>query len=458
MASQWIKARQTKYAAYATVYILIVIAIIAVCNVLAERYNKSYDATSNKRYSLSDQTAKIVKGLKQDATITYFNQSTRFRDGKDLLQEYANLSHKVHVQYVDPDKDPELAREAGIRSLGTAIVQVGAKHEEAKSMTEEGVTGAFIRDLKSTTRMVCFVSGSGEPQIDDSDREGFSQFKQLLGKDNYETKTIDLLQTAEMPSDCTTLVVAGPKRNYEQPEVDAIKKYVESGGRAFFMLDPPLKIGRSEIADNDALTNLLQSWGVSMDKDLILDLNPIGQIAGLGPQVALVTKYASQPIVNEMKGTATGFPLARSMEIKNTDKASVEKLFDTSGSSFATSNLSSPAVDVRDPKNKKGPLTIAAAGTYNTGKENSQGRFVVIGSSGWAANRFLDFNGNDDLALNAVNWLASDEDLISIRPKPQDDRRITMTRGQLSFVRATSQFILPLVVVVAGVGVWWKRR
>jgi ABC-type uncharacterized transport system involved in gliding motility auxiliary subunit len=279
-----------------------------------------------------------------------------------------------------------------------------------------------------------------------------------LGKDNYETKTIDLLQTAEVPSDCTTLVVAGPKRNYEQPEVDAIKKYVESGGRAFFMLDPPLKIGRSEIADNDALTSLLQNWGVSMDKDLILDLNPIGQIAGLGPQVALVTKYASQPIVNEMKGTATGFPLARSIEIKNTDKASVEKLFDTSGSSFATSNLSSPAVDVRDPKNKKGPLTIAAAGTYNTGKENSQGRFVVIGSSGWAANRFLDFNGNDDLALNAVNWLSSDEDLISIRPKPRDDRRITMTRGQLSFVRATSQFILPLVVVVAGVGVWWKRR
>src|SRR5579864_7381651 len=458
MASGWIKARQTKYAAYAATYIAVVLAIIIVGNVLADRYNTTYDATSNKRYSLSDQTAKIVKGLKQNATITYFNQTKDFREGKDLLDQYSNLSHNVQVKYADPDKDPELAREAGIRSLGTAIVQVGAKHEEAKSMTEEGITGAFIRDLKSSTRMVCFVSGSGEPQIDDSDREGFSQFKQLLGKDNYETKTIDLLQTAEVPADCTTLVVAGPKRNYDQPEVDAIKKYVESGGRAFFMLDPPLKIGRAEIADNDALTNLLQSWGVSMEKDLILDLNPIGQIAGLGPQVALVTKYASQPIVNEMKGTATGFPLARSMEIKNTDKASVEKLFDTSGSSFATSNLSSPAVDVRDPKNKKGPLTIAAAGTYNTGKENLQGRFVVIGSSGWAANRFLDFNGNDDLALNAVNWLASDEDLISIRPKPQDDRRITMTRGQLSFVRATSQFILPLVVVVAGVGVWWKRR
>ena len=162
---------------------------------------------------------------------------------------------------------------------------------------------------------------------------------------------------------------------------------------------------------------VLQSWGVTLNKNLILDLNPIGQLAGLGPQVALVTSYSSQPIVNEMKGTATGFPLSRSMEIKNTDKTSVEKLFDSSSTSLATNNLSSASVNVNDPKNKKGPLTIAAAGTYNTGKENSQGRFVVVGSSSWVANGFINFNGNNDLALNTINWLSSDEDLISIRPK-----------------------------------------
>src|ERR1700735_1674012 len=458
MASQWLKARQTKYAAYATIYILVVIAVVVVANILAGRYDKSFDATSNKRYSRSDQTAKIVKGLKQDATITYFDQSTRFRDGKDLLDQYANLSPKVRVEYVDPDKNPQLAREAGIRSLGTAVVQIGTKKEEAKSMTEEGITGAFIRDLKSNTRTVCFVTGSGDHQAENRDREGLSDFKDLLGKDNYEGKTIDLLQKAEVPSDCTTVVIAGPTRNYEQPEVEAIKKYVEDGGRALLMLDPPLKLGHSEIADNDALTNVLQSWGITLSKDLILDLNPLGQLAGLGPQVALVTTYTSQPIVNEMKGTATGFPLARSMEIKNTDKTSVQKLFDSSSSSLATDHLCSAAVNVNDPKNKKGPLTIAAAGTYNTGKEHSQGRFVVVGNSSWAANRFINFNGNDDLALNSINWLASDEDLISIRPKPQEDRRITMTRAQLNLVRVTSQFVLPLVVVFAGVSVWWKRR
>jgi ABC-type uncharacterized transport system involved in gliding motility auxiliary subunit len=458
LGTQFLKARQTKYAAYATLYVVVIVAILVTANTLADRYNKQYDSTSNKRYSLSDQTAKIVKGLKQNATITYFDQSTHFQQAKDQLDQYANLSPKVHVEYVDPDKKPQVAREAGIKNYGTTIVQIGTKKEEAKSLNEEGITGAFIRDLKNNTRTVCFVTGSGEHRIDDSDRSGYSRFKDLLGKDNYQAKSIDLLQKAEIPGDCTVLVVAGPTGDYQQPQIDAIKKFIEDGGRALFMLDPPLKIGRSEIADNDALTGLLASWGVTPQKDLILDMNPIGQLAGLGPQVALVTSYDSQPIVSEMKGTATGFPLSRSLDVKNEGKSTVQKLFSSSDSSLATSKLNSPDIDPSDPKNKKGPLTLAAAGTYNTGKENSQGRFVVFGSSAWAANSFLNFNGNRDLALNTMNWLSSDEDLISIRPKEQEDRRITMTQAQMSIVRMTSQFILPLIVIFAGVSVWWKRR
>jgi ABC-type uncharacterized transport system involved in gliding motility auxiliary subunit len=458
MANQWLKARQTKYGAYAGIYLLVVLAILVVVNMLADRYNKSFDTTSNKRYSLSEQTQKIVKGLKQNATITYFNQSTRFAEGKDLLDEYANLSPKVHVAYVDPDKSPELARAAGIRNFGTAVIQVGAKKEVAKDMTEEGITGAFIRDLKGTTRTVCFVTGSGEHQIDNTERDGLSHFKDLLARDEYQAKSIDLLQNAAVPADCTTVVIAGPTHDYQQQEVDAIKNYVEGGGRAFFMLDPPIQFGSSAIATNDSLASLLASWGVTLDKNMVLDLNPVGQLAGLGPQVVLVTTYSSQPIVSDMRGSAVGIPLSRSLEIKDTGKTSVQKLFDSSGSSLATTNLSSPEVSVADPKNQKGPLTIAAAGTYNTGKENSQGRFVVIGSSSWAANRFLGFNGNGDLASNAMNWLSSDEDLISIRPKPPEDRRITMTRAQLILVRTVSQFVLPLIVIIAGTMVWWKRR
>jgi len=455
---QFLKARQTKYAAYAGTYIAVVLAILATANVLANRYDKSFDATSNKRYSLSDQTVKIVKGLKQDATITYFDGPRGFASAKDQLDLYSNLSPKVHVKYVDPDKDPMAARAAGFKNNATAIVQVGLNKNEAKNVTEEEITGALIRDLKNTTRTVCFVTGSGEHQIDDSGRNGYSRFKDLLGKDNYAAKSIDLLQKAEVPGECTVLVVAGPRGDYQQPAVDAIKKFVEDGGRALFLLDPPLKMGRSEIADNDALAGVLQDWGVTTDKDLILDLNPIGQLFGLGPQVALVSSYDAHPIVSEMKGITTGFPLSRSIDVKSGSKTTVQKLFSSSDSSLATNKLNSPSVDPSDPKNKKGPMTVAAAGTYNTGKENSQGRFVVIGSSDWAANGFINFNGNRDLALNAMNWLSSDEDLISIRPKEPEDRRITMTNAQFRWVLISSQFILPLIVIFAGVSVWWRRR
>jgi ABC-type uncharacterized transport system involved in gliding motility auxiliary subunit len=458
MNAGFLKARQTQYAAYLTVYVLIVIAILAVANILSNRYNKSFDTTSNKRYSLSPQTAKIVKELKQPATITYYDQSNRFEQGKDLLEQYAALSPKLKIEYVDPDKKPQLATAAGVKNYGTAIVEIGAKKEEAKGFTEEGITGAFIRVLKNNTRTVCFVQGNGEHRIDDSDRSGYSRLKDLLAKDNYETKSIDLLQKAEIPQECTALVVGGPHTDYADPQVGAIKTYVENGGRALFLLDPPLKIGRAEVADNDALDKVLADWGVTPEKNLILDMNPIGQISGLGPQVALVTSYDSHPIVNEMKGSATGFPLSRSLDVKNGAKTTVEKLFETSGTSLATAKLNSPEVDVNDPKNVKGPLTIAAAGMYNTGKENSQGRFVVVGSSDWAANSFLPFNGNRDLALNAMNWLSSDEDLISIRPKDRDDRRITLTVSQMAGVRNTSLIFFPLVVIVMGISVWWRRR
>lgn len=458
MNTQLLHARQTKYAAFVACYIAIVLTILVVANVLADRHNKTYDFTASKRYSLSEQTAKIVKGLKQSATITYFDQSSRFQQAKDQLEQYSNLSPKVQVKYVDPDKDPEIARAAGIKSYGTALVEIGARKEEAKSLTEEDITGAFIRDLKSNIRTVCFIEGSGEHSIEDSERNGYSRFKDLLGKEEYVAKSINLLSKAEVPAECTVVVVGGPEADYLQPEVEAIQKYVEGGGRALVMLDPPLKMGRIDISDNDAFAKVLESWGVTPEKNLILDLNPIGQIAGLGPQVALVTSYDSHAIVDDMKRRATGFPLARSLDIKNGDKTTVQKLFSTSDTSLATTKLNSPAIDPSDPKNTKGPLLIAAAGTYNTGKENSQGRFVVVGSSAWAANSFIAFNGNRDLALNTVNWLASDEDLISIRPKDREDRRITLTQAQMRWLRLTSQFLLPLLVVIGGVSVWWRRR
>jgi ABC-type uncharacterized transport system involved in gliding motility auxiliary subunit len=450
-------ARQAKYGATAGLYVLIVVAVLVMINWLSNRYNKSYDATSNKRYTLSEQTQKIIKELKTDATITYIDRTSQFDQAKALLDRYGNLSSKIHIKYVDFVKNPTVARAYNLKYPGTAFVEVNGKKEESKAVTEEGITGAFIRAEKGGTKKVCFVQGSGEHGLDESGSSGESRFKDALSKESYDATAVSLLQTGQVPTDCTVLVIAGPQYAYQQPEVDAIKKYVEYGGRAMFLVDPPLQMGRTTISKNDALDKMLSDLGVTLENNLVLEVNPIGQLFGIGPEVPLITTYGSQPIVTELH-SATGFPLAQSMTIGNKDKTTVEKLFSTGNNAEATTNLSAESVTLGDAKNKKGPFILGAAGTYNTGKPNQQGRFVVIGNSGFASNNFISFNANRDLAMNAINWLAQDEDLISIRPKEADDRRLNVNAAQMRVFLYFTLIALPLLIIGSGVSVFLKRR
>jgi ABC-type uncharacterized transport system involved in gliding motility auxiliary subunit len=173
--------------------------------------------------------------------------------------------------------------------------------------------------------------------------------------------------------------------------------------------------------------------------------------------MAVIMSYDSQAIVNDMKDVWTGFPLARSLDVKSGDKTKVDKLFETTEDSIATTNLTSN--EIKPSKNDlKGPFTLGVAGTYTTGKDTGNGRFVVVGSSGFASNGFISFNGNRDLYLNMLNWLSSDEDLISIRPKEPTDSQLNMTQRQVNMMFYSSVFGLPLLILAFGAAVWWKRR
>ena len=481
MAAKWLKTRQTKYGAYIAVYTLVVIAILAGVNFLANRYDQSYDATKNKQYSLSDQTIKIVKDLKSDVRMIYFGESGSFPNARDLLDRYSSLSTRMHVQYIDPNKKPTLAKAAGFRADSPVVVENGPRHEGAKSLTEEEVTGALIRALKSGERNVCFMTGAGEHSIDDQDREGFSILKALLERDNYKSRAVSLRAAAapdantpdagkkveigqaapsgpvEVPKDCTVLVSGGPTADYPPPVVAAIKSYVEDGGRAILMFDNVLRIGRSEpAASNDELAALLATWGVTVNKDLVLDLGGLGQIFGFGPEIPVVLQYESHPITQPLTRIPTAFPLSRSLEIKSEGRTSVSKLVATTEDSLATSEIG-PGGAVDPKKGKKGPLTLVAAGTYSGTK---QGRFVVSGSSIWAVNSLAGSRqlGNRDLFVNSINWLASDEDLISIRPKTPEDQQLNLGGQRLAMLFWLSIFIFPLTVVAFGLATWWKRR
>jgi ABC-type uncharacterized transport system involved in gliding motility auxiliary subunit len=452
-----ISARQARYGATAGLYTIVVIAVLVLVNWLANRYNKSIDTTSNQRYTLSQETQKLIKGLKGDATITYIDRASGFDSAKAMLDRYRNLSPKIHLQYIDYQKQPTVARAYGLRFPGTAYVEIGPRREEAKAVTEEGITGAFLKDLKGV-RKVCFASGGHEHPLDGTDANGLSQFKTMLERDNYQPESVTLIDKTAVPSDCTVLAVAGPQNDYTANEVSAIKNYVQGGGRVMFLLDPPLNFQREHVADNTALTDLLQGWGVTVDKDLVLEQNPMGQLFGFGPEIPLVGNYESQPIVADLKNSFTGFPIARSLEIKNGDHTTVDKLFSTSDRALATYQLNSSEINPNDPSNKKGPFVLGAAGTYKGDKPNDNGRFVVIGNSGFLTNGMLGFQANRDLALNAVNWLSSDEDLISIRPKEAEDRRLNVTQRQMNSFFYLDLIAIPLIIILAGVSIFAKRR
>jgi ABC-type uncharacterized transport system involved in gliding motility auxiliary subunit len=299
--------------------------------------------------------------------------------------------------------------------------------------------------------------------------------KQLLERDNYKTRTIDFKPKAaepgkplaigqtpaaavvEVPKDCLVLVVGGPQLAYPPPIVDAFKKYVEGGGHALFLLDNVLKIGRGDAtAENPELAALLTEWGVTPNKDLVLDISGIGQMFGVGPEIPIILQYDQHTITRPLARVPTAFPVPRSLEIKSGGKATVEKLFGTTEDSFAVTEIpASGAVDQK--KGKKGPFTLAAAGTV---QGTPSGRFVVVGTSQWAESRAMNSRtlGNRDLFMNMINWLSADEDLISIRPKSPEDRPLNLTSKTLSMVSWLSILIFPLAIVLFGLATWWKRR
>jgi ABC-type uncharacterized transport system involved in gliding motility auxiliary subunit len=307
MAADWMKSRQTKYGAYATVYVVVILAVIFVANWLAKDHNKTVDVTANKRFTLSDQTKKVVGGLSKPVQVYYFDKSDSYERARDILDRYKNLSSKFEVNYVDPDKKPDTARVEGMHNFGDIIIDNGTKKETAKGLTEEEVTGALIRVLKNGVRTVCFVEGEGEHQLSDTSREGYSTFKDALEKNNYKTQTISLIAKPEIPRDCSIVVVGGPKHDYLQPAVDAIKTYVQNGGHALVNFDPVLKLPDSNMGDTPALAALVDSWGVTANGDVILDLSSASRLFGqLSP---VVGSYESHPITRVMGDNASVFPL-----------------------------------------------------------------------------------------------------------------------------------------------------
>ena len=436
------------------VYTAVVIAIAILLNWFVSRHDKRWDLTPNQTYSLSPQTRQLLKGLKQDVTIYAFDRKGAMREARDLLGSYGSASAHVKVRYSDPDTDPSLARRFGVRSLGTIVLASGDRHIEAQGSTEEGISNALIRVLKGQ-KLIYFVQGHGERDVDGTDRTGYDRVKKALENENYQVKTVVLLQKMEIPADASLLVIAGPHNDYLPQETDTIAKYIAGGGRAIIMLDPGVELPN--------LSKMLSEWNVTPQNDLVVDTNPVAQIFGATPDMPLILKYGSSPIVQPLARTATLFPLTRSLEISKSYKAGVtdDSLAETSDQSFGVMdfNPKMQSVAFRPGKDVKGPLTVAVSASIGgQGEKKTEGRFVALGTSLLPANVYLNFQANRDFFLNSINWLSSETDLISVRPKPAESQHLNLNQAQMGRLLVLGVFGLPLLIIAIGVVVWWQRR
>lgn len=471
----WRESRQNRYGVYLAIYLVVVLLLLGGVNYLADRFNKSYDATQNKRHTLSDQTKRVAEGLKEDVLLRYFDQSTGFSRARDLLSRYDELSPRIQVEYVDIDQKPMEARSAGVTSQGETVLSRGDRFERASTLTEEEVTRALVRLVREGGRQACVLQGSGEADLGGQDAGGFSNLNILLRASSYEIKEVNPLTGDQIDGSCSVVLVAGPRSNYPDAVVTAIENFAKSGGGVLLMIDPPGETQGLRTEESTALVALAARWGVDVKSSWLLGQLGSLQATLLGPFTLPVNQYQPHAITSTLSDGLTVFPEARPLALRTEAGDRVKELFSSSPNSYAAKDLKALEGEVDLSKLQKGPFLLAVAGELEApdtppdaagGDVNSPaeeasakvGRFVIIGTSKWATNGSVGRYENRNLLVNMINWLAGDEDLISIPPKPESESTIVLSPTQLRVVNLTAVFGIPLLVVFAGVLVWLRRR
>jgi ABC-type uncharacterized transport system involved in gliding motility auxiliary subunit len=433
-----------------------VIAILAVANFVGYRHHKRFDLTTEKLYTLSDQTRQIVSNLQTDVNVVRFDKTPN-ASFDDLMAEYKTLSPHFKYQTVDPQQKPEIAQDYGATHMGDVFVAVGDRKSHIETgaqgeLAEQDVTGAILKITSDKLKSVCFVTGHGEKSTADESQEGYSQAAAGLKKENYVTKSVSLIVESGVPADCSVLVIAGPKQAYYPQETAWVGKFLDAAGDALVMVDP---------TTDPKLDDLFQSWNVVLGNNLVIDASGVGQMFGAGPTIPIVADFGDSPITKGFgRSSATFFPRARTASIADKSKSipQMAELLKTSERSFAIPGLPTQGNKIKfDPKtDTPGPLSLGVSGNRKVGEKNA--RLVVIGNSQFAMNPYITQLRNGDLFYNTIDWLAADENLISIRPKATTNRRVVLSEGQASALKWFDLFFLPGLVILAGIMIWWKRR
>jgi len=473
--AQFFTRRQARYGTLAASSVLIMAGVLIAVNYIGKKQNKRWDLTASKQFSLSDQSRNVLAKLDAPLQIQVFAQEQEFQSYRDRLKEYEYASKQVKTDFIDPDKRRALAQQNQVQQYGTFVISYKGRTERITSNSEQDLTNGIIKVVSGQQRKVYFTQGHGEKNTTSSDREGYDTIAAALGRENYGVDKLVLAQSGSVPDGATAVIVAGPKTDFFPPEVEALKKYLANGGKLLLMLDPPDRV------DSPPLTSLIalaHDWGIDVDNDIVVDVSGMGRLLGTDASVPVAASYPSHPITERFE-ILTAYPMARGLVVVtggvngHTAKSFVESSPRSWGETDIKALLTTGQVAMDAGKDKPGPITLGAAVSApvadaakpaddkkltddKTSKPET--RVVVFGDSDFASNGVLGIQGNRDLFMNIVGWLSQQENLISIRPKEADDRRLTLTATQQNNITLLALFGLPLVVFGTGVYNWWRRR
>jgi ABC-type uncharacterized transport system involved in gliding motility auxiliary subunit len=468
--------RRAKYGANTAVFVLVVAAILGAVNWIANRNPKRFDLSKEQRFSLSPQTKQILQGLKEDVKIAYVQRAAGSTSiAKDRLNEFTAASSRVKLEFVDPFKNPGRTRELEVTAVPTLVVTYGPRTERITSDGEADIANAIVKVTRTESKAVCFASGQGERDADDSSEQGYSGAKAALAKSQYETKKVVLLQEQGVPADCTVLVVAGVTRDLVPQVADYIRHYIRGGGKALLMNDAPTK------ASSPQFDGLLKDFGAEAKPNVVVDASGMGQLFGTGYFTPIVVDYPYHEINKDLKGTMSAFHTARTLQAVTPQPEGVvaTEIAKTSARSWGETDLALKEPIEPGDRDDRGPLNLAIAATVKVATAPpspspspaptespadapatpvNEGRVVAVGDADFASNALLTFQANQDLFLNMVAWLARDSDLISIRPKDPGTHKLDLTTAQQRTFLYFSLFGLPGFFVLWGIWNWWSRR
>jgi ABC-type uncharacterized transport system involved in gliding motility auxiliary subunit len=482
IASQWreiadfFTSRQARYGTLAASSVLIVLGILIAVNYIGKRQNKRWDLTAAGQYSLSDQTRNVLTKLDAPMEIMVFAEEPNFSVYRDRLREYEYSSSQIKTQYVDPDRTPTVAQQHQVKQYGTIIVNYKGRTERTTLNSEQDITNTIIKAVTGEQKKVYFTQGHGEKNTTSSDRDGYSTVSEGLKSENYGVEPLVLAQVGAVPDDAAVVVVAGPRVDFFDQEITALETYLGKAGKLLLLLDPPEK------ADAVATPNLIalaRKWGIEVENSIVVDVSGMGRLIGTDASVPVAATYPPHPITDRFD-LITAYPLARPAEpvAGGAEGRTAQSFIQSSPRSWAESDvkslLTNGQVSLDEGKDRQGPISLGAAVSQAPEKPEDkpkdpaakpedeapkpETRVAVVGDSDFPSNGVLGVQGNRDLFMNIIGWLAQQENLISIRPKQPDDRRLTLTATQQSNIQWLSLLLVPAAIFSTGIYAWWRRR